>query len=199
MLLNRFETVLMNNPARAAIQRTYEAGKLLRLGGPAPGGRVLEVGCGRGVGTEILLRRFRAETVDAFDLDPAMVERARRRLSRYAGRVHLFQGDVEAIPAQSGTYDAVFDFGIIHHVPAWRRALREIFRVLRPGGRFYAEEVLRGMLERSLVRRFLAHPATDRFDQVAFEGALGQAGFRLVASDTLGKSFGWFVADKPLR
>ena len=38
----------------------------------------------------------------------------------------------------------MFDFGIIHHVPQWRRALAEVARVLKPGGRFYAEEVLRG-------------------------------------------------------
>ena len=50
MKLNRVEKALMNNPARAMLQRWYEARLLERLGGRV---RVLEVGCGRGVGTTI--------------------------------------------------------------------------------------------------------------------------------------------------
>ena len=51
MKLNRLEKALMNNPARAAIQRWYEAAWLESLGGRVEGMRALEVGCGRGVGT----------------------------------------------------------------------------------------------------------------------------------------------------
>ena len=45
MLLNRVEYALMNNPLRAAIQRRFEARRLLRMGGPVPGGAALELGC----------------------------------------------------------------------------------------------------------------------------------------------------------
>lgn len=69
MLLNRVEKALMNNPVRAAVQRLYEGERLMRLGGPAKGKVCLEIGCGRGVGAEIILDRFGAARVDAFDLD----------------------------------------------------------------------------------------------------------------------------------
>lgn len=69
----------MNNPVRAALLRWYEAPLLERLGGRVEGGRVLELGCGRGVGTEIILRRFGAAEVHAFDIDPA--ERSYRRFA----------------------------------------------------------------------------------------------------------------------
>jgi hypothetical protein len=55
MLLNAVEKALMNNPARGAIPRHFEARRLLDLGGPMAGGKALEVGCGRGVGVEIIL------------------------------------------------------------------------------------------------------------------------------------------------
>ena len=69
MKLNRIEKLLMNNPIRSRLQRR-EAETLLEMGEPMDGGRALEVGCGRGVGTEIILDLFGASRVDAFDLDP---------------------------------------------------------------------------------------------------------------------------------
>ena len=88
MLLNRFEYLLMNNPLRAAVQRRFEAPRLLEIGGMGTGGAALEIGCGRGVGAELILDLFGVDSVDAFDLDPRMVGLARRRL---AGRRRTHQ------------------------------------------------------------------------------------------------------------
>ncbi len=160
MKLNRVEKTLMNNPIRALVQRRYEAALMERLGGRLEGMRVLEIGCGRGVGTEIIFDRFRAREVHAFDLDPAMVAKARKHLLRFPSeRVRLFVGDAAAIEADDEFYDAVVDFGIIHHVPGWQGAVREVSRVLRPGGLFLFEEVTRQALSRWFYRKFLKHPA----------------------------------------
>lgn len=196
MLLNRIEKALMNNPVRAAVQRLYEAERLMRMGGPAKGKVCLEMGCGRGVGAEIILDRFGASRVDAFDLDADMVDRARGRLARRGDCVRLWTGSATEIRADDATYEAVFDFGIVHHVPDWRRALSEVRRVLKPGGRFYAEEVLAHFILHPVWRRLLEHPLEDRFDRAGFEDALRTTGFRLVASGSLGRSFAFFVADK---
>lgn len=189
---------MMNNPVRAAIQRRFEVPRLLAMGGAMKRGRALEIGCGRGVGTELVLDCFGADRVDAFDLDPDMVERARRRLAPRGDRVRLWVGDATAIDAPDATYDAVFDFAIIHHVPDWRRTLLEIRRVLKPGGRFYAEEVLDQFILHPLWRRVLDHPLTDRFGHDGFRVALDETGLRVVASRQLWGNFAWFVADKPL-
>jgi ubiquinone/menaquinone biosynthesis C-methylase UbiE len=197
MLLNRVEYVLMNNPVRSAIQRRFEAARLLRMGGPMSGGAALEIGCGRGVGAELVLDRFGADTVDAFDLDPRMVDLARRRLAPRGDRVRLWVGDATAIPVPDASYDAVFDFGIVHHVPRWRDAVAEVRRVLKPGGRLYAEEVLRGFLENPVVHRLLDHPEGDRFDTREFASALERAGLKPLGTDEMWGSFAWFVADRP--
>ena len=196
MLLNRVEKLMMNNPLRAALQRRFEARRLLDMGGAVAGGRCLEIGCGRGIGTEIVLERFGAGQVDAFDLDPDMVEQARARLGGDP-RVRLWVGDATAIDAPDDSYDAVFDFGIVHHVPDWRDALGEVHRVLRPGGRFYAEEVLARFIHHPVWRRQLDHPMEDRFDAAGFARGLEERGFRMVARRELFGQFGWFVADKP--
>ena len=179
MLLNRVEYALMNNPLRAALQRHLEAARLLRMGGPMPGGAALEIGCGRGVGVELILDVFGADRVDAFDLDPSMVALARRRLEPRGSRARLWVGDATSIPRPDSSYDAVFDFGIVHHIPHWRQALAEVQRVLKPGGRLYAEEVLRPFIQHPVIRRLLEHPQRDRFDRQGFQRGLSEAGLEV--------------------
>lgn len=199
MRLNRFETALMNNPVRAAVQRRWEVPKLRRMGGRLTGGRALEVGCGRGVGTGLILELFGAESVDAFDLDPRMVVQARARLARRGSAARVWVGDAIAVSAPDASYDAVFDFGIIHHVPEWRRAVVEIYRVLKPGGRLFAEEVLEKFILHPVVRRLLEHPLADRFDTEGFARALQAAGFEDISSEQVLGAFAWFTARKPAR
>lgn len=194
MKLNRIEKALMNNPLRALVQRHHEAVLMQRLGGRLDDMRVLEIGCGRGVGTEIIFERFGAREVHAFDLDPDMVEKARKRLSRYPEpRLRLFVGDAAAIEAEDESYDAVVDFGIIHHVPGWQRAVKEVSRVLRPGGLFLFEEVTRQALSRWSYRTFLKHPPQENwFNREEFIAELERQGIE-VGTNTIEWFFGDFV------
>ncbi len=196
MILNRLEYALMNNPVRAAVQKHIEARRLLRMGGRMEGGLALEIGCGRGVGVELMRRVFGAARVDALDLDHRMVKLARARLLRRGVSGRVWTADATAIPVASATYDAVFDFGIVHHVPAWRQAVMEIARVLKPGGRVYAEEVLGRFVCNPLVRRLLRHPQADRFDAKEFSSALEAAGLTSVDTVELWGGFAWFVGER---
>lgn len=172
MLMNRVETMLVNSPPRRWLQGFYEVPWMRRLGGPlAPGARDLELGCGPGYGTQLILERFDAGHVDALDLDPAMITRARRRLARYGARARLFQGSATDLRATFGHtadhYDAVFDFAIIHHITDWQGAIAEIARVLKPGARFYFDEVTAIALATPTYRLF-DHPTENRFTAKQF-------------------------------
>ncbi len=186
----------MNNPLRAAVQRHFEARRFLRMGGSRPGARVLEIGCGRGVGVELILDLFGAAGVDAFDLDPRMIAIAERRLRRRAPQVRLWVGDAAKIRAPDAVYDAVFDFGIIHHVSEWKDVLLEVHRVLKPGGLLYAEEPLAGVLNHPIMHRLFVHPVEDRFDLADFRGALRASRFVPLREEQLGQTLFWFVARK---
>src|SRR4051812_13819879 len=179
MELNRAEKLLMNNPVRAGLQRRYEVPLLVKLGGRTEGADVLEIGCGRGVGTRLILDVFGAAHVRAFDLDPDMVRRARERMADRPGQVDLEVGDAERIDAPDDRYDAVFEFGILHHVPNWRAAVAEVHRVLKPGGRFYFEEVTSRGLEGWSSRTFLEHPTDDRFGSFVFVSELERVGLEV--------------------
>lgn len=172
MLMNQLETLAVNNPARRALQRHLEVPTLRRLGGRTPGAHVLEIGAGSGYGTRLILDQFGAASVTAIDLDPAMVTRARSRLRRYGTAARVEQGSADDLHAPDGTYDAVFDFAIIHHVRNWRDALAEVARVLRPGGKFYFVEVTATALARPTYRKLFDHPTHDRFTAGQFLAAL---------------------------
>lgn len=189
MLMNRTEILVVDNPARRALQRWYEAPTLQRLGGPLPvGARVVEVGSGSGHGTRLILDYFGASHVDAVDLDPRMIRKARRRLRRYADRVRLAVGDATELQAAFGAgeaeYDAAFDFAIIHHIEDWRAALAEIARVLRPDGVFYFEEVTAHALARPTYRALFDHPEHDRFTADQFLEELPRHGLQPLSSVT---------------
>jgi ubiquinone/menaquinone biosynthesis C-methylase UbiE len=199
MKLNAAEKLLMNNPIRALVQRRFEAPLLERIGGRLEGLQVLEIGCGRGVGTQILLERFGAARVHAIDLDADMVRRARRRLAPYGdGRVRLDVADATQIPAPDASFDAVADFGIIHHIPDWQQAVREVRRVLKPGGRFLFEEVTRHALERWSYRTFLVHPEENRFSAEEFIAELERNDIR-VGHNSVTRFFGDFVIGAGIR
>ena len=190
MLMNRVETTLVNSPPRRWLQRYYEVPLLLRLGGPLPAGaRVVELGCGSGFGTELVLRRFGAARVDAVDLDPAMIARARRRLAPYGDRVRLAEGSAtdlrSALDAADSSYDAVFDFAIVHHIPDWRAAVAEVARVLRPGGRFYFDEVTAVALASRTYRLLFDHPEHDRFTAGEFLAELDRHGLTVAERHVL--------------
>ena len=178
MLMNRIETLLVNSPPRRWLQRSVEARILQRLGGKMAGGTALEIGCGQGVGLDVILDRFGADRAIGLDLDPKMIARAQRRLVDRGDAIEVRVGDAERLDIADHSIDAVFDFAIIHHIPDWRAALREVHRVLRPGGRFYFEEVTSHALNRPSYRLLFDHPSEDRFTGDEFVAALENVGLR---------------------
>lgn len=186
----------MNNPVRPLFQRHLEARQLRTMGGDQPRARVLEVGCGNGAGIDLLFDMFGVDRVHGFDIDERVVNLARAKHRHRSEKVKIWVGDVANIPAEDAAYDAVFDFGVLHHTIDWRAALQEIHRVLKPGGRIYIEEITRKFIVHPIWRTLLDHPQEDRFDLHDLTGALETAGFRIVRSREFGNLFIWCVADR---
>ena len=145
-----------------------------------PGAKVLEIGCGDGGGAAIFARSFAPSLYHGLDVDPAMVTIAAGRRKGPAWDNRLFVlGDAEHLPYPDAAFDAVVNFGIIHHLPDWRRGVAEVARVLRPGGVFYFEEIYPPLYANPLFRRILAHPRENRFHGPEFRAALAEEGLSL--------------------
>jgi SAM-dependent methyltransferase len=113
------------------------------------GGRVLEVGCGRGVALPALSRLLRPRRLVGLDVDGRLLEIARERTDGVADGIELQEGDVRALPFDDASFDLVVDFGTCYHVARRAQALAEVARVLVEGGRFVHETRL---------SQLLAHP-----------------------------------------
>ncbi len=93
---------------------------------------VLDVGCGQGIDvTRYALAGARAT---GMDLTPRHVELARKHTTAMGLDVTIVEGDAESMPFADASFDRVSSNGVLHHTPDMPAALREIRRVLRPGG-----------------------------------------------------------------
>ncbi|EXJ13407.1 class I SAM-dependent methyltransferase [Imhoffiella purpurea] len=104
------------------------------------GREVLELGCGAARMTRALATRFGAAHVTATEVDRIQLDK-NLAIADLPG-VTFRYGGAESIEDPDGTYDLVFMFKSLHHVPGqlMPRALAEIHRVLAPGGRLYVSE-----------------------------------------------------------
>jgi SAM-dependent methyltransferase len=102
-----------------------------------PEDRVLEVGFGPGVAIELLAARVSRGLVAGIDPSEVMVRQAtnRNRRAVQAGRVQLRQATVSALPFPDGSFTSALTLHSIYFWPSLEQGLRELYRVLSPGGR----------------------------------------------------------------
>jgi ubiquinone/menaquinone biosynthesis C-methylase UbiE/DNA-binding transcriptional ArsR family regulator len=98
-----------------------------------------DLGCGTGQLTEVVAPYVRQ--VIAVDSSADMLDAARLRVGG-AGNVDLRQGELEGLPVESGELDAAMLSLVLHYSPSPGRALAEVGRVLRPGGRVLVVDML---------------------------------------------------------
>lgn len=176
MKINRAERWVVSNPLHVFKQR-LEVRWVKRTASLGKGAKVLDAGCGRGSGARLLLEEFDLSFLHAMDLDMEMLRRAKKYLSsRERERISLCLGDISGLPFASGSLDAVFGFGVLHHAIDWRGALGEIARVLKPGGIYFMEEFYPPLYQNLITRRILAHPQNDRFSSHDLRSALQAIG-----------------------
>ena len=203
--MNSVEKLLMNNPVRSWLIEHYALPKLnalAKLSKRDAGKSILEIGCGSGYGLIALLKQFRPALLHALDSDPKMIQMSRRRLMKFANKyptaqTRTYVGDAAAIDSIDCQYDYVFGFGVLHHIPDWQKSVREIFRVLKPGGRVFLEESFAKFILHPIWRKILDHPKENRFDALGLSQCLAHSGFTNIHyQQSKNQYMGWLVADK---
>ncbi len=180
MKVSFLERLWVNSPVRRFVQE-QEARYFKKVGGLAPGGKCLEIGCGCGVGSRLINRCFDPTSIHALDIDHDMLRVAKKRSAGWGNiPLHLLAGDAQELPYPDGSFDAVFNYGIIHHLENWQKGVTEIARVLKKGAVFYFEEIYPPLYANPLFIRILEHPRENRFYGSEFRAALEASGLRLI-------------------
>lgn len=98
----------------------------------AEASRVLEVGCG--LGTMAMNWAQHGMKVTAVDLNPTSVEMTRRRFALYGLEGDIRLEDARALPFEDGRFDYGYSWGVLHHSPDLEQSVKELTRVIKPGG-----------------------------------------------------------------
>ena len=154
-------------------------GRLRALLAPQPGERVLEVGPGTGYYALEVARWIAPDgKLDVLDLQQEMLDHTMRRASeRRIPNIVPTRGDAQALPYPDGTFDAAYLAATLREIPDQDAALRELRRVLKPGGRL-------------VVGESLPDPHMVTFDSLLSRAEA--AGFRFERQ--LGRKFGYFAS-----
>ena len=127
----------------AVRDRFVGVGNPFALGAIGPGEAALDLGCGAGLDALVAAQLVGPTgRVAGLDLSPEMLAFARAALAETPySWVEFRQGEVEALPFPEASFDVVLSNGVLNLIPDKPRAVREISRVLRPGGRLQACDI----------------------------------------------------------
>ena len=139
-----YEEQWLEGIPETAIESFAGTGNPFSMGALESGERVVDVGSGGGIDSLIAARMVRpGGQVIGVDMTPAMLDRARRAATQAAaGNVEFREGLMEDLPVETGWADVVISNGVLNLTPDKGRALAEMHRVLKPGGRIQIGDIL---------------------------------------------------------
>ena len=174
MKLNWAERLVVNNPFRV-MEQALEIQWFKRKMFLNKEAVLLEIGCGRGAGARLINEAFRPHHLFIMDVDIVMIQMAKAYFScNNREKISMYVGDAASLPFRTGSLDAVFGFGFLHHVPDWRKALQEIARILKTGGVYFMEELFPSLYQNFITKHILQHPNQDRFFSYDLRKALAE-------------------------
>jgi ubiquinone/menaquinone biosynthesis C-methylase UbiE len=139
MKMVKIEKWFVNKPqhARQAINR---AEKLLHFINMKEKQNFLEVGCGSGAVSKHVAKKYLLN-VTGVDIDPEQIKLAQESMGDIPN-IHFLEVGATKLPFQDNDFDIVLSFGVMHHIPNWLDALKEIRRVLKPKGYFIYADIM---------------------------------------------------------
>jgi ubiquinone/menaquinone biosynthesis C-methylase UbiE/DNA-binding transcriptional ArsR family regulator len=157
-----------------------------------PGWTVADLGCGTGNAAECLAPVVKR--VLAVDQSEPMLAAAKKRLSG-SSNVEFLRGELQALPIETGSVDAAVSVLVLHHLPDPQPAIREMARILRPGGVALVVDMVshnREIFKKTMGHRWLGFGVPEMIRWMS-ESGLERARFSVLPSDSSAKGPGLFA------
>jgi len=136
MKLSDIEFRAMQSSGRKWGQTYFELPLFQRMGLNVKDKDILEIGCGNGYGG-YLLNQLKPKSYIGLGVMEEQIEIARHKYPQYQ---YMLQDATDLSQFANASKDVVIIFGVLHHIPEWRKVLDEITRVLKPNGQLFLEE-----------------------------------------------------------
>ncbi|MFX1480632.1 MAG: class I SAM-dependent methyltransferase [Promethearchaeota archaeon] len=198
VVIDTLDKVFVNSPLKRFMQKYFEMKifkKFLKSHKVhIENQTILEAGCGSGFGLKLIQKEFHPLNLYGFDILPEQVLKAQKR--NLDARITI--GDIRNIKFPEMKFDAVFVFTVLHHIPQYPKALKEISRVLKPGGFLLIDELNKSLID--FFEKFLGvkHPKKSRFQWFEFSRAVKKAKMKIIDKKTFTIGFGLFLCQKKI-
>jgi len=144
---------------------------------PASFNRFMDVGCGQGLAFPLLRRHFAPREIVAVDVDPRLLGRARAAAQRCDVPITVKACSVTQLDLPDASIDGILCHQLIHHVANQSGALRELHRVLAPGGYLFLSESCEAFIKTWTVRWLFRHPPGVQRPAEGYMKLVREAGF----------------------
>ena len=156
---------------------------------------LLDIGCGQGLAFPLLEQSFQPKTIIGIDIDERLVRRASWAAALCMCPVQVKQGSVTYLDMPDGSVDMIFCHQLIHHVINQEGALKELYRVLAPGGWFMMCESCESFIHSWPVRSFFRHPEGVQKSAEGYLDLLRSIGFEFSDRDVRTSAPWWSLPD----
>lgn len=181
MKMNKFEYLLMTFDLgryaylKGIVRELYDISQL------SADKKILEIGCGNGIGTQLIQEVFQPREFIATEFDQNLVEIA--QMKTMGTKVIVEAGDATKLRFQNNDFDAVIGLSVIHHIPNWKGCVTELHRLIKPNGLLILKELSIETFESpfgKLSRHLVEHPYDAMLRKSEFLEELARQGFKVL-------------------
>jgi len=181
MSFNKAEFLFVNNPIRGLIQEMIEINYIKKYSFIEPKKKLLEMGCGTGIGTKLITKHFSPNIIYAIDFDKKSIEIA--KIKNKDTNTIFRIGDATRLNFKNNEFDAVLEFTMIHHLKNWRLCIKEVRRVLKPGGEFIVDDFSVKSFQTlfgNFLNKIFKHNLDEMYKENEFYKELERNGFKII-------------------
>lgn len=142
---------------------------------------ILDVGCGRGKSTRLLSERFQPQSIVALEADAALLHSVPAMTRQCNSKITALHATATSIPIADASFDMVFCHQTFHHIADQDCAIREFYRVLRPGGMLLFAESTKRYIDSWMIRFLFRHPMEAQKTADEYITLIRNTGFDLPA------------------